>query len=80
MDIQEVGWGSRDWIYLAAGACEYGNEPSGCIKYVEFLDNLGSASQEEPYSTKLFKTFMCSIMGMEKYSLGTIGLTLLGLQ
>ena len=45
MDLQEVEWGCMDWIYLAEdwngqmeGACEYGNEPSNCIKCGEFFD------------------------------------------
>jgi hypothetical protein len=44
MDLQEVGCGCMEWIGLAqdrdtlADACECGNEPSGSVKYVEFLD------------------------------------------
>ena len=44
MDLQEVGFGSREWIELAqdrgrlAGTCECGNEPSVSIKCGEFLD------------------------------------------
>ena len=40
MDLQEVGYGSMDWMELAqeAGTCERGNEPSGSIKCGEFLD------------------------------------------
>jgi len=43
MDLQEVGCGYMDWIGLAqdrqvADACECGNEPSGSMKYGEFLD------------------------------------------
>jgi hypothetical protein len=43
MDLQKVGCGCMDWIELAqdrqvAGNCEYGNEPSDCIKCREFLD------------------------------------------
>jgi hypothetical protein len=40
MDLQEVGCGGMDWIELAqvAGTCECGNENSGSIKCVEFLD------------------------------------------
>jgi hypothetical protein len=43
MDLQEVGWGSMDWIELAqdregAGSCKCGNEPSGSTKCGEFLD------------------------------------------
>jgi len=35
--------GGMDWIDLAeegqaAGTCEFGNEPSGSIKFGEFLD------------------------------------------
>jgi hypothetical protein len=37
MYFQEVGCGNLDWIELA-GACECGNEPSGTIKRVKFLD------------------------------------------
>jgi len=44
MDLQEVGRGSMNWIDLAqdkgqvCGTCKRGNEPSGSIKCVEFLD------------------------------------------
>jgi hypothetical protein len=40
MDLQEVECGGMDWIELTqvAGTCEYGNEPSGSIKFGEFLD------------------------------------------
>ena len=43
MDLQEVGCGYMDWIGLAqdrqvADACECGNEPSGSVKFGEFLD------------------------------------------
>jgi len=43
MDLQEMGWRGMDWIDLAqdrhvAGACKSGNEPSGSIKWGEFLD------------------------------------------
>jgi hypothetical protein len=40
MGLQEVGWGSMDWIDMAQDrdACECGNEPSGSIKCGEFLD------------------------------------------
>jgi hypothetical protein len=41
MDLQEVGWGSNDWIDLAqvqvASSCKCGNEHSGSIKFGEFL-------------------------------------------
>jgi len=43
MDLHEVGCGDVDWIELAQdrdrwGTCECGNEHSGFIKCVEFLD------------------------------------------
>jgi hypothetical protein len=40
MDLQEVECVGMDWIELAqvTGTCECGNEPSGSIKYGEFLD------------------------------------------
>ena len=43
MDLQEVGCRGIDWIELAqdrqvASTCECGNEPSGSIKCMEFLD------------------------------------------
>jgi hypothetical protein len=37
MDLREIEWGGRDWIYLisgygpVAGSCEHGNEFSGSI-------------------------------------------------
>jgi hypothetical protein len=37
MDFQKVGCGGLDWIELE-DACECGNEPSGTINGVEFLD------------------------------------------
>jgi hypothetical protein len=45
MDIGEVGWGDVDWIGLAQdrdSSCEFGDEPSGSIKYsdtMEWLQN-----------------------------------------
>ena len=44
MYLQEVGCGGMNWMELAqcrvqvAGTYECGNEPSGSIKYGEFLD------------------------------------------
>jgi hypothetical protein len=40
MTLQEVGCGYMDWIGVAqvADACECGNEPSGSVKWGEFLD------------------------------------------
>ena len=44
MDLQEVGWGSMEWIDVGQDRdkCralgEYGNEPSGSIICGEFLD------------------------------------------
>jgi len=42
MDFQEVGCGVMNWIELpqVVGTCECGDEPSGSIKYGEFLDQL----------------------------------------
>jgi hypothetical protein len=45
MDLQGVGCGGMDWIELAqdrqlTGICECGNELSGSIKCLEFLDYL----------------------------------------
>ena len=45
MDLQEVGCGVMDCIDrlrvgTVAGTCECGNEPSGSIKFREFLDKL----------------------------------------
>jgi hypothetical protein len=42
-ELQEVGCGGMDWIELAkdsqvTGTCECGDEPSGAIKFVNFLD------------------------------------------
>jgi len=40
MDLQEVRCGGMDWFELAQVAVisECGNEPSGSIKFREFLD------------------------------------------
>ena len=45
MNLREVGWeqrldrsGSGSAQGQVAGSCEYGNEPSGSIKYGEFLE------------------------------------------
>jgi len=44
IDLQEVGCGYMDWIGLAQDRdrwrklVECGNEPSGSVKYAEFLD------------------------------------------
>ena len=39
IDLQEIEWGTVDWIGLAqAGSNEQVNEPSGSIKCGEFLD------------------------------------------
>ena len=42
MDLEEVGWGGTNSIYLAqeevAGSCECSNTPSGSIKCAKFLD------------------------------------------
>ena len=43
MDLKEVGiWTGLTWPgqRQMAGTCEYGNEPSGCMKCGEFLDQL----------------------------------------
>jgi hypothetical protein len=37
MELREIGWGSTDWIDLAQGSCEHGNEPSGSIKCWEII-------------------------------------------
>jgi hypothetical protein len=43
MGLQEVGWGSMDWIDVVqdrdrlGGSCECSNEPSGSIKCRELL-------------------------------------------
>ena len=35
-------WTGSSWLRIGqvAGTCEYSNEPSGSIKYGEFLDSL----------------------------------------
>jgi hypothetical protein len=38
MNVQELGWGSTDWIDLAQDGCKCGNETSGSIKCREFYD------------------------------------------
>ena len=45
MDLQEVGrgaWTGLSWVRIGTrgGACKRGDEPSGSIKCVEFLDYL----------------------------------------
>jgi hypothetical protein len=44
MDLQELEWGSSDWIGLAqeqvAGCCKCGNDPLGYIKCGKYLDYL----------------------------------------
>jgi hypothetical protein len=38
MDLKEIGWDGKDWLYLAQDretvevSCEYGNEPMSSIK------------------------------------------------
>jgi hypothetical protein len=44
MDVREIGWEDGDWIHMAqdrgpvVGCCGHGDELSGSIKDVEFLD------------------------------------------
>jgi hypothetical protein len=44
MDVEQVGWGGRDWIDLAqykdkkSGSFECGNEVTGSVKCGKFLD------------------------------------------
>jgi hypothetical protein len=41
MDLGEVGWCDVDWIGLAQdrnSSCEFGIEPSGCIKCWETIE------------------------------------------
>jgi len=38
MDLQEVRCGVMDWIELAQGTCECGDELSGSMKRGQFLD------------------------------------------
>jgi len=45
MDLQDVGWGETDWIYLAYGrnrwlAVECSNKALGSKKCGEFLDEM----------------------------------------
>jgi hypothetical protein len=48
IDLREIGWSGMDWIDLAQDRdqgpvesfCEYGNEHSGFIKYLEILEYL----------------------------------------
>ena len=41
MDLQKAGWGiDRIDPALDSDRCKHGNEPSGSIKYEEFLDYL----------------------------------------
>jgi hypothetical protein len=32
IDLREMGWDGMDWIELAQGSCEHGDEPSGSLK------------------------------------------------
>jgi hypothetical protein len=32
MDLSEIGWEGVDWMHLAQGSCEHGNDPLGSIK------------------------------------------------
>jgi hypothetical protein len=41
--LQELGWGDMYWIEVAQereviSTCKCGNEPSGCIKFGDYLD------------------------------------------
>jgi hypothetical protein len=38
IDIRGIGWSGMDWIDLAQGSCERGNELSGSIKCWENLE------------------------------------------
>jgi hypothetical protein len=44
MDLREIGWESVAWMHLVQDRdhwwtfCEHGNEPSGSVKSMEFLD------------------------------------------
>jgi hypothetical protein len=44
MDLREIGWSDMDWIDVTLGykpvegSCVHGNETSGFIKYLEFLE------------------------------------------
>jgi hypothetical protein len=43
MDLVEIEWKSQDWTYLermVVRSCEHGNEHSGSIRGVEFIDQL----------------------------------------
>jgi hypothetical protein len=48
MDLEERGCGDVDWIYQAwdvvqvAGSFKHGNEPSGFIKGMAFIDKLNN--------------------------------------
>jgi hypothetical protein len=47
MDLREIGWDGVDWMELAQDRREHGNEPLGCIKCWEDLEQLlkeGSAT------------------------------------
>jgi hypothetical protein len=64
MYLQEVGWEHGLNLSVSrkgqmAGACEFGNEPSGSIKCGEFLDQLriGELLKKDsvPWSSKVSK-------------------------
>lgn len=41
-NLKQMGWKGMDWIHLSydryVRSCEHGTEPSGSVRYVEFLD------------------------------------------
>jgi hypothetical protein len=38
IDLREIGWSIMDWIDLAEGSFEHGNEPSSSIKCCGVLE------------------------------------------
>jgi hypothetical protein len=40
VEFKEIKWESLEGVVVGqvVGCCERGNEPSGCVKCVEFLD------------------------------------------
>ncbi|KAJ4435569.1 hypothetical protein ANN_18185 [Periplaneta americana] len=52
MDLREVRFDDRDWIYLA-GLCEGGNEPPGSLKASDNAGEMSPGSESYPAFTRI---------------------------